>query len=93
MARIAVTPEQLVAQAVRLSAVPGQLNDGCAALAGAAGAADGTEAAGELDRAVRAWTVALGQDAVATSGLAIALVAAARAYVAADQLGGAREGG
>jgi hypothetical protein len=86
MARIAVTPEQLVAQAVRLSTVPDQLNAAGAALAGAAGAAHDTEAAGELDRAVRAWTVAIGQDAIATAGLAVALVAAARAYVAADQL-------
>ena len=86
MARIAVTPEQLVAQAVRLSTVPDQLNGTSAALAGAAGAAHDTEAAGELDRAVRAWTVAIGQDAIATAGLAVALVAAARAYVAADQL-------
>jgi hypothetical protein len=31
-------------------------------------------------------TVAIGQDAIATAGLAVALVAAARAYVAADQL-------
>jgi hypothetical protein len=88
MARIAVTPEQLVAQAVRLSTVPDQLNGAGAALAGAAGAAHDTEAAGELDRAVRAWTVAIGQDAIATAGLAVALVAAAQAYVAADQLKG-----
>ena len=86
MARIAVTPEQLVAQAVRLSTVPGQLNGAGASLAGAAGAAHDTEAAGELDQAVRAWTVALGQDAIATAGLSVALVAAAQAYVAADQL-------
>jgi hypothetical protein len=92
MARIAVTPEQLVAQAVRLSTVPGQLNGAGSALAHAAGAAHDTEAAGELDRAVRAWTVAFGQDAIATAGLAVALVAAAGAYVAADQLHGGTGG-
>ena len=86
MARIAVPPEQLVAQAVRLSTVPDELNGASAALAGAAGAAHDTEAAGELARAVRAWSVAIGQDAIATAGLAVALVAAARAYVVADQL-------
>jgi hypothetical protein len=36
MARIAVTPEQLVAQAVALSAGPGQLNGAGASLARAA---------------------------------------------------------
>ncbi|MEA2129829.1 MAG: hypothetical protein QOJ85_2720 [Solirubrobacteraceae bacterium] len=92
MARFAVTPEQLVAQAVRLSTVPGQLNGAGASLAGAAGAAHDTRAAGELDGAVKAWMVAIGQDAVATAGLAGALVGAASAYVAADRLRGAGGG-
>jgi hypothetical protein len=92
MARIAVTPEQLVAQAVALSAVPGQLVGAGASLAGAAAAARDTGAAGELDQAVRAWSVAIGQDAIATAGLADGLVGAAAAYVAADRLRGGRGG-
>ncbi|MDP2710602.1 MAG: hypothetical protein Q8O56_05240 [Solirubrobacteraceae bacterium] len=92
MARISVTPQQLDGQARALSAVPGRLNGARASLAGAAGAAGETPAAGELDNAIRCWTRAIGLNSAATADLTVALVAAAAAYISADRLN-ARGGG
>lgn len=92
MARISVTPEQLVGQAARLSSVPGHLNGAGAALAGVAGAAHETVADGELDHAVSAWKTAISLYSSATAELAVALIAAAQAYAQADRLPGCQGG-